>query len=275
MATRRRYLLYGVGRNLRHRRHRPRRGLRPCHPYPAAHAASLEPAHRLHDWRAFQRPALRRRLLRVGAPRHGQLLGVSGSMALARSLHLRYGDLPDSICRLPDAYVPLVCGGTSWGDGGFGGSRDLRAAEYCRRAGGFDHVAVALLRPVSPVRAYHCPGTLQVRRAGSCRHHPDHLDRRHYRRPPDRHVELHGVGQCLYHRHRSRAPTAHLSARRADGGRHRLAHLHCAGRRHVDDRAARQRLGDRLLGRHRPHGRRSAAPRGPGSRRNDERLWHV
>jgi hypothetical protein len=49
----------------------------------ATHSDSLEPAHCIHDRRTLERAALRGRLLRLGAPRHGQFLGISGSMAIA------------------------------------------------------------------------------------------------------------------------------------------------------------------------------------------------
>src|SRR5437763_1028143 len=81
-----RNILYGLWRNLWHRRHRSRRRIRPRDPHPSAYSNFVEPTHRLHDWRAVQRSAVRGRVLRLGAPRHGQLLGISGSMALAGGL---------------------------------------------------------------------------------------------------------------------------------------------------------------------------------------------
>ena len=83
----------------------------------AAHPAALEPADRVHDRRAFERAALRRRLLRLGAPRHGQFLGISGSLALAGRVDFRYGDLSHAVRGLSDAHVSVVLGGQSR-DGG-------------------------------------------------------------------------------------------------------------------------------------------------------------
>jgi hypothetical protein len=37
------------------------------------------------------------RLLRVGAPRAGELLGISGSVVVAGGEHFRHGDLPDAL----------------------------------------------------------------------------------------------------------------------------------------------------------------------------------
>ena len=132
VAPGRRHLFYGVGRNLWHRGHRARRRLWARHPHSVADAPSLEPSHRVHDRRTLQRPALRGRLLRLGAPRHGELLGISGSLAVAGGHHFRYGDLSHAVCGLPDAAVSLVRGGASRSDGRAGGGDGLRAAEYCR-----------------------------------------------------------------------------------------------------------------------------------------------
>src|SRR5208282_6220537 len=93
VASGRRHLLYGVGWNLWHGRHRAWRRVRTRHSHPAAHPSALEPAYRLHDRRAFERAALRRRLLRLGPPGHGKFLGISGGLALAGRVHFRYGDL--------------------------------------------------------------------------------------------------------------------------------------------------------------------------------------
>src|SRR3989441_5862156 len=67
--------LFRSRRDLWHGRHCARRWLRAGAPDPAADPDPLEPAHCLHDRRTFQRPALRGRVLRLGAPRHGQFLG--------------------------------------------------------------------------------------------------------------------------------------------------------------------------------------------------------
>src|SRR3989475_7919003 len=103
-----RNILYGLWRNLWHRRHRSRRRIRPRDPHPSAHSHSLEPADSLHDRRAVERSALRGRLLRLGAPRYGQLLGIPGGLALAGGLDLRHGHLPHAVRPLSESSVPLV-----------------------------------------------------------------------------------------------------------------------------------------------------------------------
>ena len=57
-------------------------------PASSAHTSALEPAHGVHDRRAFQRSACRGRLLRLGAPRDGQFLGIPGSVAVAGRQYL-------------------------------------------------------------------------------------------------------------------------------------------------------------------------------------------
>jgi len=42
-----------------------------------------------------------------GTARHGKFLGISGSLALAGSVHFRYGDLSHAVCRVPHAHVPV------------------------------------------------------------------------------------------------------------------------------------------------------------------------
>ncbi len=93
LAARRRHLPHGLRRRLRNRGHHPWRGLRPWHRHPPAHANSLEHPHRSDGWRTRKRASPRGRLLRLGSSRHGKFLGISGSVALARRKHFRYGDL--------------------------------------------------------------------------------------------------------------------------------------------------------------------------------------
>src|SRR5262249_42966593 len=69
VASRCGHLLYGVGRHLRHRRHRARRWLWARHSDFAVHSGSLELADRVHDRRVVQRATLGGRLLRMGAAR--------------------------------------------------------------------------------------------------------------------------------------------------------------------------------------------------------------
>ena len=64
------------------------RWLRSRNPDFAVPPAVLEPAYSIHDRRTFQRPASRRRLLRVGPPRSGKFLGLPGSLDLSGRQYL-------------------------------------------------------------------------------------------------------------------------------------------------------------------------------------------
>ncbi len=103
---------------------------------------------------------------------------------------------------------------------------------------------------VGAVRGHRGAGSLQAGCAGQRRDQADDLDRRHSRRPAHLHVELHGMGQRLHHRHRSGAPAADLPARDAGRGLHRGRQLRSALRRDVDDRPEAYRVGNRLVGGH-------------------------
>src|SRR2546427_5464439 len=76
------HLLHGVRGHLWHGRDHSRRGLRPRDFNFVVPASAVVPADSVHDRRTFERTAARGRLLRVGAPRLGELLGLSGSVAL-------------------------------------------------------------------------------------------------------------------------------------------------------------------------------------------------
>ena len=102
--------------------------------------------------------------------------------------------------------------------GGAGGGGRLRAAEYCRSESRLADFALAVLRAVGAVHRDRGAGAVQARSAGQRRHQADDVERRHSRRPAHLHVELHGMGQCLDHRDRSRAPAADLPARHAGRG---------------------------------------------------------
>ena len=93
---------------------------------------------------------------------------------------------------------------------------------------------------------------LQVWGAGQRRDHADDLHGRHSRRAAHLHVELHGMGQRLDHRHRSGAAAADLSSRHAGGGGDRGPELHRAGGSHVDDRAFARAPGKPAPGRTSP-----------------------
>src|SRR5205085_7039607 len=109
LAVSRCHVFHGFWRNLWHRGHSARRWLWPRYCHPAAHARALEPANHVHDRRTLRRAAFRRRLLRMGAPRDGKLLGISGGMALASGLHLRHVDLINAFRDLSHAAFSLVC----------------------------------------------------------------------------------------------------------------------------------------------------------------------
>src|SRR6266853_1827766 len=83
-----RHLLHGVRRHVWHGRDHSRRGLRPRDFNFVFPASAVVPADSVHDRGTFERAAARRRLLRVGAPRLGKFLGLSGSVALAGGEHL-------------------------------------------------------------------------------------------------------------------------------------------------------------------------------------------
>src|SRR6202012_4453432 len=111
----------------------------------AAYAACLEPSHHVHDRRAFERATLRRRLLRLGPPRPRKFLGISGSVAVARRQHLRYGDLSNTVRRLSHSALSMVRRRTPWRNGRPRSSHRLRADEHRRHPRGGDLVALAFL----------------------------------------------------------------------------------------------------------------------------------
>jgi len=129
-------------------------------PHPLINSSSMEPPDRVHDWRAFKRAPPRGRLLRMGAPRDGEFLGISGGLAVAGSVHFRYGDLSHAVCRVPDAHVPVVPGEPSRSAGGAGSGRDLRGPQYCRSEGGLDDFAVAILPFVGALCGDLCAGSI-------------------------------------------------------------------------------------------------------------------
>src|SRR5712675_2040769 len=83
LAAGRRDILHGVWRDVWHRTNCTRRRIWARDFDFAADAGAVELAHRVHDWRAFERVACRGRLLRLGAARAGKFLGISGSVAVA------------------------------------------------------------------------------------------------------------------------------------------------------------------------------------------------
>src|ERR1035438_7566617 len=103
----------------------------------------------------------------MGAPRHGQLLGISGSLAFAGSVDFRYGDLSDAVCRVSDAAVPVVFDQLSRSDGRPGGGHRLRGAEYRGRESGFDDFAVAVLCALRTVRVGGGSCAAEIRRTVS------------------------------------------------------------------------------------------------------------
>src|SRR6267143_5412366 len=81
------HLLHGVWRHVRHGRDHSWRGLRPRDSNFAVPAGAVVPADGVHDRRTLERAAARGGLLRVGAPRIRELLGISGSVAVAGRQH--------------------------------------------------------------------------------------------------------------------------------------------------------------------------------------------
>src|SRR5581483_4240564 len=151
------------------------RWLWPRDPVPDAHPSALEPADRVHDRRAFKCATARGRILRLGTPRYGQLLGISGSVALAGCFGFRHGDLPDAVRRLPDSPFSVVFSQSSRGDGRACGGCGLLAPEHRWRESRFDNFAVAVLCPVVAVLADCAAFADEVRRTASRGHHADNL----------------------------------------------------------------------------------------------------
>ena len=87
LASRCGHFFHGVGRNVRHRRNHSWRRLRTRNLDSAPPARVVEPANRVHDRGTFQRFARGGRLLCLGAARHGELLGIPGSLAVAGGQH--------------------------------------------------------------------------------------------------------------------------------------------------------------------------------------------
>ena len=131
---------------------------------------------------------------------------------------------------------------------------------------------IALVGAVHPDRGHRA---VQDWSTGSRRHQADDFIRGHPHGPAHLHVELHGLGQRLDHRHRSRAPAADLSARHAGRGCDRGPELHRSRGRHVDDRAFLERMGNRILGGHRRLAGWPAVAHRPCARRHDQRIRHV
>src|SRR6202035_339802 len=107
---------------------------------------------------------------RVGTPRHVQLLGISGSLALAGGVDLRHGDLSDIIRALSHAPVSLVLCRISRLGGRLRGGRGLRAVEYCRRTRGFYNLALAFLRALRALSFDRGYRAIQIRSPCPCCH---------------------------------------------------------------------------------------------------------
>ena len=122
-------------------------------------------------------------------------------MALAGGLDLRHGDLPHSVRPLSESSVPLVCPRTSRADGGSRRGGCLRSAEHRWRPRSLDDFAVAILCFVGAIRADGVFVALQVWRAGECGDQANNFNGRYSWWPAHLYVELHGMGQCLDHRH--------------------------------------------------------------------------
>ena len=85
--------------------------------------------------------------------------------------------------------------------GGTRGRDRLRRAESLPDSRGGDDFRLAVLAAFGAIRVHRRARAIQIRRAGECGYDSHNVARRHHRRPADRHVELHGMGQRLDHRH--------------------------------------------------------------------------
>src|SRR5205807_3571731 len=110
----------------------------------------------------------RRRLLRLGAPRYAQLLGISRGMALAGCFNFRHGDLPHAVRCLSHTAVSLVFGKPSRCDGWPSGGDRLRDFEYRRCESGLDDFLVAVSCFVIAVRVSGAALAIKVRRPVPC-----------------------------------------------------------------------------------------------------------
>src|SRR5262249_10400360 len=96
----------GLRRTVRIGRHRLAIRL-PRRDSPAAdHACNMGAADSADGRGIGKCTAGRRRLLCVGQEVDGAVLGIHGSVALARRQHLRYGAVPNAVRQLPGAYEP-------------------------------------------------------------------------------------------------------------------------------------------------------------------------
>ncbi len=118
---------------------------------------------------------------------------------------------PTLVRALSDAALSLVRREQSRRHGGTRGGHRLRGAEHRRHSRGRDYLGLAVLSAFGSLCGHRHSGALQVRGAGERGHDSHNVARRHHRRPADRHVELHGMGQCLDHRRGSEAAATHLS----------------------------------------------------------------
>ena len=82
----------------------------------------------------------------------GKFWGFQEAWLSLAAQHLRHGDLPDAVRRLPRAAVSVVRGRTSRRDGGTRRGGRLHAAEHRGHSSGRDDVAVAV-RCCSPRRS--------------------------------------------------------------------------------------------------------------------------
>src|SRR5712691_4937716 len=157
-------------------------------------AGAVVLADRVHDWRTLRRASCRGRLLRVGAPRLGKFLGLSGSVALAGREYFRYGDLSDAFCFLSEADVAVVRRWKSWDLCGPVCGCHVRSAESGGNSRSRNYFAVAFLPVVGAVRADRGDGAIQNGSADGSACRASHRGIRLARRRAGGHVELHGLG---------------------------------------------------------------------------------
>src|SRR5207245_1949174 len=146
--------------------------------------------------RTSERAAGGGRVLRVGAGRAGNFLGISGSVAVAGGKYFSHGDLPDAVCVLPETDVAVVRRGESRILCGIVCGDLVRGAEPGGDSSGGNYVVVAFLFVVGCVRADSGAVAFPAECAGECTRRSDGRDGAGVAgRSAGSDVELHGLGQ--------------------------------------------------------------------------------
>ena len=176
---------------------------------PALDASPLERAYGPYGQRALECPAGIGRILRVGETRPRTILGLSGGVAVVGRQHLRHGDLSDPVYSLPVASLP-----GAWGGVRSDGRRRPRARYLHRgqrpRGEGRGNLVGRVFAGVTEPICHHDRWCIDSARRSASGREP--WRPRSARRHSHRHVELHGLGQRVDARGRSRPTPTHLSA---------------------------------------------------------------